>query len=204
MAEDPKMHVGRWLQQGFRLYFANGQDFLLIFVSMLIATLISLVTLGLLAGPMMAGVLFILLRLVDGTEPRPEISDVFRGFDVFADAFLFSLIWWVIVPMAITAIFAFVPLLGPLLAAAAIWAVTTLLMFGLFFIVEQKQNFYDATRKSFFTIKQHFWPLFGLNVVASLIAGVGGFACFVGFLVTAPIYWCVIVFVYRHFFPAEA
>ncbi len=204
MSNEIKMDIGGWLQQGFRLYFSNGQDFLLIFVSMLIATIISVVTFGLLAGPMMAGVLSILLRLVDEKEPRPEISEVFHGFNKFADAFVFSLVWWLVVPFGISMILLFVPLLGPLLAMAAVWAVCTVTMFGMFFIVEEGKTFSTATRKSFDTVKEHFWPLFGLNVVALLITAAGGVVCLIGGLVTAPIYWCVVVFVYRKFFPAQA
>ena len=44
---------------------------------------IGAITAGILAGPMLAGLVLVTLQLLDRKEPRPEAGKVFKGFDYF-------------------------------------------------------------------------------------------------------------------------
>jgi hypothetical protein len=44
---------------------------------------IGTITVGILAGPMLAGLALVTLQLLDRKEPRPEAGKVFKGFDYF-------------------------------------------------------------------------------------------------------------------------
>ena len=74
-----EVKFGDWIQAGFNLWKDN---LALLIVAALIAILLSCVTVGILAGPMMAGLIMISLALVDKKEPKPQSGDVFQGFQV--------------------------------------------------------------------------------------------------------------------------
>ena len=67
--EKVQVKFGEWIESGFTLYKENIG--LLIAVSA-IALVISSVTVGILAGPMLAGVILITLKLIDKEEPKPQ------------------------------------------------------------------------------------------------------------------------------------
>jgi len=84
---------GEWIQQGWELYKANIGIWI---VASLLVIVISVATLGILSGPMMAGLAWMALVLVDRKEPKPQMGDVFKGFDYFLQSFLFYLVWGII------------------------------------------------------------------------------------------------------------
>ena len=88
--EKVEVKFGEWLEKGFQLYKEN-------IITLILATLIALVltaaTFGVLAGPMLAGVLIITLTLHDKKEPKPEVGTLFKGFNYFLNSFLFVLVW---------------------------------------------------------------------------------------------------------------
>ena len=191
-----EVKFSEWIEKGFGLY---KQNFGVLVLASLIACAISAVTFGILSGPMVAGLLLITLRLFDEKEPKPEFSQVFKGFDFFLNSFLFVLIWGAAFFVA-SFILAFIPVLGQILAIFLFYAAQTALMFGLFLIIDRQMDFWPASVESFNRVKTNFWPFFGLSVVSGIIGSIGAIACGIGVVITFPIHACILTVAYRNVF----
>jgi hypothetical protein len=187
---------GDWIKEGFDLYKNNLG---LLILSSLIAFLLSGVSLGILSGPMFAGLIGIILRLRDGDQPPPVVGDVFKGFQFFLPSFLFGIVWGAILVVGCL-ILAFIPCLGQLLSICLGLAASTFLMFGLYLIVDHKMDFWSASMASIEKVKPTFLPYLGLAVVAGIIGQIGALACGIGACVTMPIYFAIIAVAYRDVF----
>jgi hypothetical protein len=194
--EKVEVKFGEWFETGFSLYKEN---FVVLVLASLIALLISAATLGILAGPMIAGMLLITLRLHDKEEPKPEVGTLFKGFDYFLNSLLFVVVWGVAV-LIVSFLLALVPCVGQLAALFVIYAVQTALMFGMFLIVDQGMDFWSASQKSFNVVKTNFWVFLGFSIVAGIIGSIGGIACGIGAAITAPIQACAFTVAYRDVF----
>ena len=191
---------GEWIQQGWELYKANIGVWI---VASLLAIVISVATLGILSGPMMAGLAWIALALVDRKEPKPQMGDVFKGFDYFLQAFLFCLVWGAIMLVA-SFLLSMIVCVGSILAVILSIALETALMFSLFLIVDKKMEFWPASMLSLNVVKPNFFPFLGLLVVAMLIGHVGMIACGIGVIVTMPLTVCILAVAYRNVFGVQA
>ena len=191
-----QVKFGEWIENGFNLYKEN---FGVLVLASLIAWVLSVVTLGILAGPMVAGVLLITLALFDKKDPKPEVGDVFKGFSYFLNSFLFVLVWGILLFVA-SFILGLVPCVGQIAAVFVIYAAQAFLMFGLFPILEKQMNFWPASMESIDKVKTNFWPFLGLSIVSSLIGSIGAIACGIGVVVTAPIHACILTVAYREVF----
>ncbi len=187
---------GEWIEQGFSLYKENFG--ILVLVS-LIAVIVSGITVGVLAGPMTAGVLLIVFQLHDRKEPQPEVGNLLRGFDFFLNSFLFFVIWGMAI-FVVSLILGFVPCIGQLASLFVVFVAHALLMFGMFLIVDQKMEFWPASVASFNMVKRNFWPFLGFSIVSNLIGGVGAVACGIGVVFTLPIQVCILTVAYREIF----
>lgn len=191
---------GDWIKEGFELYKNNLG---LLILSSLIACLLTAITLGILAGPMYAGLIVIVLRLRDGGQPLPTVGDVFQGFQHFIHSFLFCIVWFAILFVACMVLL-FIPCLGQLLSICLGLAASAFLMFGLFLIVDQKMDFWQASMASIEKVKPTFFPFLGLSVVAGIIGQIGALACAIGVFITMPIYFTIIAAAYRDVFSEGA
>ena len=199
MANEVKF--GDWIGKGFEIY---KQNLGILIPAGLVAVLLSAVTVGILAGPMMVGLILIVLRLLDGAEPKPAVGDVFKGFSYFANSFLFCLVWGLILFVA-NLVLAFIPCVGMILSYALSLAVGTLIMFAPFLIAERNMAFWPASMESLNAVKPQVFPLLGLYVVASLIGSVGAILCGIGIVATLPITACILAVAYREYMaPAAA
>ena len=194
--EKVQVKFGDWIEQGFNLYKANFGSLLL---ASLIVVLLSGVTFGILAGPMLAGLVIISLELLDKKEPRPTGGSVFRGFDYFLNSFLF-VIGWGLALMIASIIIGFIPCIGQLAAIFLVYAAQAFLMFGIFLIVDKKMDFWPASVESINVVKANFWPFLGFAVVAAIIGSLGAIACGIGVIFTIPIQGCILAVAYRAVF----
>ena len=188
-----------WIQQGWELYKANIGVWI---VASLLVIVINVATLGLLGGPMMAGLVWMALVLVDRKDPKPQMGDVFKGFDYFLQSFLFYLVWGII--MLAISLVSLIPCVGTLVVIVVSITLHTALMFGLFLIVDKKMDFWPASMLSLNVVKPNFFPFLGLLVVAMLIGQVGAIACGIGVIVTMPITVCILAVAYRNVFGVQA
>jgi len=192
----PMVKFGEWIEAGFSLYKEN---FVVLVLANLVAVILSAVTLGILSGPMFAGLVLIILACLDKKEPKAEIGDVFKGFDYFLDSFLFVIIWGAI-SIAITLLLNFIPCAGQVLSMFVSIIISTLVMFGIFLIVERKMSFWPASMASINLVKTNFFPFAGLMIVAGVLGYIGALACGIGMIITLPIGACILAVAYRDLF----
>lgn len=183
-----KMDVdfGGWMREAFDLY---KQNFAVLLLANLIALILSSLTAFILSGPLCAGVVIVTLGVLDGTAPKPQAGDVFKGFQFFLPSFLLMLV--------IVGASMLVSMVLPPLSSVASWVLSTLTMFSLFLIVEKKMDFWPSIVASYEMVKENFWVLLALVVVASIVSTLGILACCVGIFVTMPFYYCVLAVAYR-------
>lgn len=193
---ESEVKFGEWIERGFDLYKQNIGTLIL---AGLIAVVLGSVTVGILAGPMLAGILLITLGLFDNAQPKPEFTTVFRGFDFFLNSLLFILVWGVAL-FILSFILGVIPCIGQIVSVFAVLAAQALLIFGLFLIVDQHMDFWPASRASFDMIKTNFWPFLGFSIVASIIGSIGAIAFGIGLAVTLPIQACILTVAYRDVF----
>jgi len=165
----------------------------------LIAVILSAVTFGILAGPMIAGLTLITLACLDKKEPKAEIGDIFKGFDFFLDAFLYVIVWGAI-SIAVTLLLNLIPCAGQVLSMFVGIIISTLIMFGIFLIVDRKMNFWPASMASINMVKANFFPFAGLMIVAGVLGYIGALACGIGAIITLPTSVCILAVAYRDLF----
>ena len=188
--------IGKWIEEGFNLYKNN---FTTLVLSALIALVLSTVTIGILTGPMIAGLIIITLQLIRKEDPKPEAGMVFRGFRYFLNTFLFVLIWGIAILVG-SLLVGWFPIIGQLLSLFFVYAAQAFLMFGLYLIVDKQMDFWPASQKSIQTVKTNFWPFFGLAAIASIIGSIGALAFGIGVVLTIPIQICILAVAYQEIF----
>ncbi len=191
---------GEWIEEGFNLYKENFG--ILVLVS-LIAVIVSAITVGVLAGPMAAGVLLIVFQLQDRKEPKPEAGTLLKGFDFFLNSFLFFIVWGIAI-FVVSFILSFVPCIGQVASLFVVFVAHALLMFGMFLIVDRNMEFWPASVESFNMVKRNFWPFLGFSIVSNLIGSIGAVACGIGIVFTLPIQVCILMVAYREIFDGNA
>ena len=194
--EKVDVKFGEWIEEGFNLYKNNFSTLVL---ASFIALVLSTVRFGILAGPMIAGLVIITLRLLRQAHPKPDAGKVFRGFDYFLNSFLFIVIWGIAIFVG-SFILALFPCIGQLLSLFLAYAAQAFLMFGIFLIVDKQMNFWPASTESIKTVKTNFWPFFGLSTVASIIGSLGVIAFGIGIVLTIPIQICILAVTYQNVF----
>jgi hypothetical protein len=194
--ERVEVRFGDWIEGGFTLFKENAA---LLILSSLVVVILSSVTVGILAGPMMGGLMIITLRLYDKGEPQPEFGHVFKGFNYFLHTFLFVLVWGVLLFVA-SLILSLIPCIGQLASLFVVFVAEALLLFGLFLIVDRGMEFWQASIESYTRVKSNFWPFLGFTVLASVIGSIGFIICGIGIIVTLPIQVCILTVAYREVF----
>jgi len=195
-----EVKFGKWIEKGFNLYKKN---FWLLFVVSLVGGILSAASLFILAGPMMAGIVLICLKLYDGESPRPAVGTLFRGFDFFLQSALF-LGGWSLGLFVVQGVLHVIPGIGQLVGIGLAVTVWTFLMFGLFLIVDRKMEFWPASMESFNIVKTNFWPFLGLSLIVSIIASIGAVLCGIGLALTLPVYYCTMTVAYREVFSGQS
>jgi hypothetical protein len=190
--------IAGWIKEGFNLYKDN---FLIVFVTSLIAGVLGSISVGILAGPLFVGLFGIVLRLRRNTEPKPEIQDVFKGFELFLPSFLFVLVW-VIINAVGQSLLGMLPL-GNFISSCFGLFLGALLMFGFPLIADQKLDFWPASQKSIDTVKPKLVEFLIFSVALSFLAGIGVLILGVGIFLTMPLYPCAISVAYDSVFGAE-
>ena len=188
--------IGKWLEDGFALYKNNFKTLVL---AAIIGLVLSTVSIGILAGPMIAGLIIITLQLIRKADPKPEAGAVFRGFSYFLNTFLFTVIWGIAILIG-SLVVGWFPIIGQLLSLFFVYAAQAFLMFGLYLIVDKQMNFWPASQESIQTVKTNFWPFFGLAAIASIIGSIGAIAFGIGVVLTIPIQICILTVTYQEIF----
>lgn len=196
MEQKTDVKFGTWIEGAFTIYKEN---FVVLCVAALLVVLLSILSVGILYGPMVVGLNLMVLRFVDGSEDEPKIGDVFRGFNYFVPAFVFVLVWGLIF-YVVMFILSFVPCAGEVINLILSVVVPACLMFALFLIPDQKLDFWTASVKSFEMVKSNPLPFIGLSVLAGILGSVGAVLCGVGVALSLPLYALIVGQAYRDVF----
>lgn len=188
-----EVRFGDWIQQGFELYRDN---LVLLLIVGLITMALTFVTVGVLGGPLLAGMILICLSLYEQSDKVPQVGDVFQGFGHFLHSFLFFLCLVLVLVLVWTVIGA-IPCVGPVLALLGSYAVLSLVIFTPFFIVDRQMHFWPAVLESVNLVKTNFWAFFAITMVSGLLGSAGLVLCLVGVGLTLPIQCCILTAAYR-------
>ena len=185
-----------WIEKGFNLYKEN---FATLVLASIFVVVLGAITMGILAGPMLAGLAIMTLELLDRKEPKPDVGKVFKGFNYFLASLIFFVFWGAAILIG-SIILGVVPVLGQLASIFFVYAAQAFLMFGIFLIVDRKMDFWSASMESINTVKTNFWPFFALSTVAAIIGSIGAIALGIGIVFTLPIQGCILTVAYREVF----
>lgn len=189
--EQSPVALGEWLSRGWKLYKENWFTMSL---STLLTGILSIVTIGILAGPLLMGLFRMAFKTMRGE--RPQVNDLFQWEGRFAQAFLaffiFALISFGIPGVdragALSSFFSFIA--TPFL--------TVLLGLTMPSILERRVDAAKAINdigRMIFSKDAFMWWIVGL-VFASITVG-GMIGCFVGIFVTTPWMVCAGATAYR-------
>lgn len=142
-------------------------------VTTLLIGVVGGVSAGLLSGPMMVG--YMRMIKVEDEGGKPEIADVFKGFDDFVPALLAVLISSIIVGVGF--MLCFIP---GLLVMALVPTAAYLVAVG-------EKDGINAIRRAFEAVKQNLIGAFFCALVLGIVGSLGAIVCGVGMLITLPI-----------------
>jgi len=190
------VNLGEWFERGFRLYRENMVKLI---PATFVAIVLSVASAGILAGPMLIGLIMIPLALLRDHHPKPEILDIFKGFRFFVNAGIFVLGWGLVLSLG-SMILLLIPGIGLLAVLFFIYSALAFLMFGPFLILDRNMDFWAATLTSFHAVKSNFWPFLSVSAVAGVIGSIGSIAFGIGVIVTFPIQICILTVAYEAVF----
>ncbi len=161
-----RIDIGAALRHGWRLFL---KDIVPLFIATVVATVLSVVTLGILAGPLFAGLYqMVLARVKEGKVAHWD--DVFGGLDRFWAYFGAALFLVVVIGLA------WITVIGGILLGT-VWLYVFPLM------VDRRMGLGEALGASYrLVVEAGFWEHLVLVVLFAVIGSIGGPA----FLVTLP------------------
>jgi len=218
------------LKNNFPIVFGGVAVYLLIQIAIsalgnipILGALISLANLVFVAGPMLGGLYYFLLKNIR-REPA-EIGDIFAGFRICYWQLVLGYLVMALIsgllaipggvifgisifPMVrnhavevthiIMAAVGFLVMLIPLVYLGVSW------VFALPLIIDRQMEFWPAMKASRQIVGRHWWTVFGFLVVCGLMNCVGIIACCIGLFITMPIFFGAIMYAYEDIFNAPA
>jgi hypothetical protein len=160
------MDMGKNIQQSFDLYFKN---FVTLLVAGLIAGLLSMVTLGILAGPLVGGLLVLGLKLLRGE--KGEFNEIFAHFDQFLPTFLLTLLFLGV--NLVLGIIGAIPLIGWAIKLVAGPLAVLAYFLSIGFMIDQKIKLKEAVRKSVDCIAADPVMMWIYSLVMMILGGIG-------------------------------
>ena len=178
--EHSNISIGNWLSEGWQVYKEN---WLLMTLATLLGGFLTVVTVGILGGPMLTGLYRMAFRTLRGE--RPQLGDLFNWEGRFLQSCLAFLIF--------SALYGGVTSIGQgsavsgLLSLLVTPILTILLALIVPYILDGKKDIAAAVNdvvRLIFSRDWLMWWVVGL-VFATIVAG-GLFGCVVGILITTP------------------
>ncbi len=207
----PEHGLGRWLSQGWEMVGGDLGTFIL---GMLLAGLISLVTVGICAPPMQAGVVLLALRRFRGEQV--SAGTVLEGFQFFLPAWGFTLLVLLVTVVLTAPLSVLATLLTQrggdvqqvllLSRLSDVWsqivglAIAAAMFYTMALIVDRGAGVFEAISASWQKTSKEFLSYVGMALVLQIIAAAGLLACIVGVLVTAPLVVCAQIAAYMYHF----
>jgi len=201
----PREGLGGWIGQAWDMVISDLGAFIL---GVLLVIIVSIVSIGICAPPLQAGLFIMALKKYRG-EPI-SAGTVFEGFQFFLPAWGLALIQGIL-GMVVGGILG--GILGAGLGAAGVdqeviavagqfvGSIVGLVIGAAFFfswvlLVDRGMGPIDSIKNSWAATSENLVSYIGILFVLQLIAGAGAIACGVGVLITAPMLVCATVAAY--------
>jgi len=162
--------LGNALSTGVNTFKANAVNHIIVFI---VFSLVTNVSFGLLIGPMIVGYFKYLTKEASGA--KPEIGDLFKGFDQFVPALVAGIVAFILI------------VIGSFLCIIPGLLIAPLLPVALLLVARGEKDGIQALQKGWAFLKPNLLMAAVSMVVIQIIGQIGIFACFVGLLVTGPI-----------------
>ena len=180
-----EVDIGKCFADAWDLYKNN---FGIMILSTLIATLVGSLTCGILYAPLFVGLFWIIDRLMKNDAEKPTAGDVFKGMSKFGPAFICLILFTVIYAIA-----GAIPVIGVIAA----YIISPMMMFALMYIAFEDMDAIAA-------IKRVFQELFSgdllmpvvVGLLAGLVGSIGAIACVIGMFFTMPLTGIIYVCAY--------
>lgn len=162
--------IGRCIAAGFSGLKKNPVTHI---VTSLLVGVVGGASAGLLTGPMMVGY----MRMIQKEEAgnKPEIADVFKGFDDFVPALLAVLLSSIVVSIGF-----FLCIIPGLLIMALVPTAAYLVAMG-------EKDGIEAIKRAFEAVKANLLSAMLCIIVLSIVGSLGSIVCGIGVIVTLPI-----------------
>jgi hypothetical protein len=206
------------VKEGFELI---KRDYWLLFAISLVGGLLSGVTMYILAGAMICGIMYAYLKAVDGKPVT--FDDLWRGMDFFGPGLL--VIFIIIAPLIVFYIFIYVSMIGAIIGGAqagqaglmgafvvvgvidllfmiVLVSFHTLLTFSFPLIVDRRLGAIEAMKTSARAVWQNLGGVAGLVAVNFALVLAGYLALCIGLYFVIPIMIAGNVVAYRRVFPS--
>ena len=174
------MDVRKNIQQIFNIYL---QNFILLVLASSITGLISFVSLGILAGPMIGGFMVLGIKLIRGE--KGELTEIFAHFDQFLPTTVVTFLLWG--ASLVFYIIGNIPLIGWISKLLVSPVLFLLYFLTVGFIVEQKRQPLPALKHSIAFFVREWKQLWLYSLVMLLVSGIGSIILGVGVLLTIPL-----------------
>lgn len=173
------MDFGKNIQQSFDLYVKN---FVTLLLASLVAVLLSVVTIGILAGPLLGGFMVLCLKLLRGE--KGEFNEIFAHFGQLVPTLLVTLGLWAV--SLVIWVISSVPFVGWIIQLVAGPAMMLVYFLTISLVVDQKMQPMAAVRKSINLFAADLVLLWVYALVTGIIGGIGAIVFGIGMIFTLP------------------
>ncbi|MFO8081698.1 MAG: DUF4339 domain-containing protein [Armatimonadota bacterium] len=206
--EMPTRHgLGAWLGQAWEMVMGDAMSFVF---GVLLAGLVTIVTLGICGPPMQAGLFAMAVKRFRNEPISP--GTVFEGFQYFLPSWGVMLIQVLLggiggaviggamgtVLGAVGAEPESIAALGQVIGSVVSIVVAAALFYAMVLVVSAGAGAIEAVSGSWEMTKSDFLSYVGMTIVLQLIVSAGVLACGVGLLITAPLLPCAVVAAYMY------
>jgi predicted Ser/Thr protein kinase len=189
LARDYVLDIGSCLSRGWALILREFWP--IIGVSALVMLLIQAAystAIGLVVGgPLIGGLWLYYLKKIRGEQATLETA--FSGFSpLFLQLFLAGLVTFFLT------LAGFICLILPGIFLSVVW------LFVAPLVIDKRFDFWPAMELSRKVVMKHWWKFFGFWLVLALLVIAGIMACWIGFLITAPVAFAALAYAYEDIF----
>ena len=193
---------GDWLNRSFNIVFQDIADY---FILGLLVGLLSIFSVGILAGPLCSGSIIVIRKYLRG-QGKVDLSSVFsEGFKFFGQTFLLFFIPTVALMLA-GAVLLKIPAIGyymvSLLGLAASGLVP-ILAITIHYVTEENLDFITAVHVAVEKTKNNIVMYWVFGLVAGMVCVVGAFAVIVGMFLTVSVSLVLVSLMLESQFPKK-
>lgn len=174
------MELVKNIQQSFNLYLKN---YGILLPACLIAGAISFISFGILAGPMIGGIIVLGIKLNSGEKGK--LNEIFSHFDQFLPTLVATLL--LLGAGLVFKIIGVIPVIGWIINLAVSPALFIIYFLAIGFIVDQKMRPIDAIKRGIDCFAAEPAQLWLYSLIMMFLGGIGSIIFIVGVILTIPL-----------------